>query len=485
MPGRRGPGAVVGVVGAVVVGLALGGCSSPEAPVRRLHEETFLADVDVPDRRVRESFRVSLDGRRIGYIAPAGGGRGAWVDGREHGRFDDVRRIVFSPDGGRVGLEARAGEEWLAVVDGTVVGRHPMVTGLGFSPDGRRTAYVARADDQWAVIVDGEPGRRYDAVSPWVRFSSDGARVAHWARSGDEWLAVVDGEEVGRYPVAPPPFELRSADAFSLVPPDFSPDGRRVAYVAQAGDRAFVVVDGVRGKAYDDIELVPPPWTLFGPAGRRVVYRARAGGASFVVVDGEEGVRHDGVGELAFAPDGERMAYVARSGGQAFVVAGGTPETPYEVAGTTTAAGEFAPALRSPLGLPITGLAFSPDSARIAYRADGRPRPPGVRQRLTLWLAGNRPAARSEWVVVVDGRAGPRYPDPQRRYAFAPIRFTADGAQVVHVAHDAAGEFVVVGGHAGRRYDVIVNGYVAVDDRIRYFAVSGSRLLRVEETLGR
>lgn len=108
MPGRRGPGAVVGVVGAVVVGLGLGACSSPEAPVRRVHEETFLADVDVPDRRDRESLRVSLDGRRIGYIAPAGAGRGAWIDGREHGRFDDVRRIVFSPDGGRVGLEARA-----------------------------------------------------------------------------------------------------------------------------------------------------------------------------------------------------------------------------------------------------------------------------------------------------------------------------------------------------------------------------------------
>ncbi len=87
-----------------------------------------------------------------------------------------------------------------------------------------------------------------------------------------------------------------------------SPDCRRVAYVACAGGKQFVAVDGQEAKRYDRLEEQS---LIFSPDSQRLAYVAGVGEKWVVVVDGHEGEGYDLVHQLAFSPDGQRFAYVA------------------------------------------------------------------------------------------------------------------------------------------------------------------------------
>jgi hypothetical protein len=105
---------------------------------------------------------------------------------------------------------------------------------------------------------------------------------------------------------------IAEIDFSSWIPKTFevSPDSKRVAYVAKAGDKQVVVVDGEEGKQYDSILEGTP---IFSLDSKRVVYGAQIGDKWLVVVDREEGKQYDGIleGTLTFSPDGERIAYIA------------------------------------------------------------------------------------------------------------------------------------------------------------------------------
>jgi hypothetical protein len=79
-----------------------------------------------------------------------------------------------------------------------------------------------------SAVVNGTEGKQYDGVSGLI-FSPDGKRMAYVATLGKKMLAVVDGTEGNQY------------DGISgLV---FSPDGTQVAYVASLGSKQLAVVD--------------------------------------------------------------------------------------------------------------------------------------------------------------------------------------------------------------------------------------------------
>jgi dipeptidyl aminopeptidase/acylaminoacyl peptidase len=71
-----------------------------------------------------------------------------------------------------------------------------------------------------------------------------------------------------------------------------SPDSRRVAYMAQEGNKQFVVVDGKEEKKYDGIG---EGTLIFSPDSRRVAYVAQEGNKWVVVVDGKEEKKYDGI----------------------------------------------------------------------------------------------------------------------------------------------------------------------------------------------
>jgi hypothetical protein len=84
-------------------------------------------------------------------------------------------------------------------------------------------------------------------------------------------LVVVDGREQ--------PGFLRIGDN-TLV---FSPNSRRLGYIARTRRASFVVVDGKRGRRYDMVGYL-----TFSPDGKHYVYAATQGADAFTVVDGHE-----------------------------------------------------------------------------------------------------------------------------------------------------------------------------------------------------
>jgi len=155
------------------------------------------------------------------------------------------------------------------------------------SPDIKRVAYVAKAGDKEFAVVDGKEGKQYDDVYG-LTFSPDSKRVAYWAKAGGKQFAVVDGKEGKQYD------EIGIVcyfDLFAVVFTHsftFSPDSKRVAYWAKAGDKEFAVVDGKEGKQYGLMYFL-----TFSPDSKRVAYVAKAGLKYLVVVDGKEGKLYD------------------------------------------------------------------------------------------------------------------------------------------------------------------------------------------------
>jgi len=159
--------------------------------------------------------------------------------------------------------------------------------------------------------------------------SPDGRRVAYVAKAGNKMFVVVDGKEEKRYD---------GIGKGSLI---FSPDSKRVAYVAKSADKWFVVVDGKEEKEYDSISMFSrlkdvgvKGSVIFSPDGKRVAYwteaKTKAGSVLCVVVDGKEEKQYDGIGSPIFSPDSKRVAYVAKLGNMEFVVVDGKEGKRYD-----------------------------------------------------------------------------------------------------------------------------------------------------------
>jgi len=134
------------------------------------------------------------------------------------------------------------------------------------------------------------------------RISPDGKRVAYVAQIDDQQFVIVDGIE-GK------PFD--EIIKWSLI---FSWDSKRFAYIAKEDNKQIVVVDGAEGKPYDGVKTNP----MFNPDCKKIVYVAQAGDKVCVVVDGKEGKLYDdilnsGGGKIVF-DSADKIHYYARSG---------------------------------------------------------------------------------------------------------------------------------------------------------------------------
>jgi len=238
-----------------------------------------------------------------------------------------------------------------------------------------RIAYYAERDGRFFVGVDGEEQGPYDGITRSVppTFSASGRHVAYGVYIGDRPAVVLDGVPQGSWRVAP-------------VPPVFSPDETRFAFVAEnqelrkgdslAGYRQWIVVDGVEQPAVDGISVTPGgiQFTVDG----RLVYGAIEAGQLRWVLDGVAGPPMLDAQVPTFSPDGRRFAYAEKlDRGTAMVVDGQRGPT-FEAA-----------------GVPV----FSPDSRRLAYLAV---------------------PARRQCVAVIDGVKGPVHHDAWGTIAFSP-----------------------------------------------------------------
>ncbi|MBN1516607.1 PD40 domain-containing protein [Candidatus Sumerlaeota bacterium] len=237
---------------------------------------------------------------------------------------------------------------------------------LQFSPDSERLAYVVIKNTgnknpvtkmgKWVAIIDGKPGKEYDFIGKNIVFSPDSKRVAYvagYVKSEEDLKKneglfdlrlVMDGEEGLLH------------ENISSFSPVFSPDSKRVAYVAKKDSKSAVIIDGEEVGAYDKVGMGRP---VFSPDSLRMGFVAYDEGKWFVVIDGEAGPRHERVSEnsLVFSPDSQRYAYAVkeeiRNDGKVqaevmWVVADGEPGEKYDA---------------------VEKIRFSPDSKHIAYKA--------------------------------------------------------------------------------------------------------------------
>jgi Tol biopolymer transport system component len=298
-----------------------------------------------------DDFAFSSDGRHFAYVSSQvcqkAKTRCIILDGKESLTAEDFQlgTLALSPDGKRVAYAGKRDKQSVIVIDGQPGTAYDEIEigSVEFSPDGERIAFVAKVDGKYSMVVDGKASASFDEIlnparsctpgrnlkthfsdiqcysknqfwEPWrgsvmgfatIRsqnppaafFSPDGKRLAFLARNAKQWFMVLDGQalaldgfrnRVGQYP-------------------HFSPDSTRFAYVAQQGKRCAVLVDGQEiGPGYKDC------WDLtFSPDGKHVAFEATEGSRNLVVVDGQTLSEYRVISELRFSPDSKHLMYVA------------------------------------------------------------------------------------------------------------------------------------------------------------------------------
>jgi hypothetical protein len=293
------------------------------------------------DEVLPDTFVFSNDGKRHAYLARRVGRFVAVVDGvlqAEPG--DDMvpwhQPPVFSADGSSVGYVegSRLGQKMRVVVNGKPgeVFDEVYALSLRISPDGTRFSYSANdrsAGSRWFCVIDGKHQDAFDALGVSFAISPDGKRIAYTGHRAQQWFLVEDGQ---------PEVPIEGIVDHSLT---FSPDSRRLAYaVAKADRRAYLVVDGKAGPVHDNIGGSVPPGVaanrastqtfyglvsassvLFSPDSRRIAYLAHFGRMKRIVVDGKaEDVEMEFLqGGMAFSDDSKRLAYGGRGFNKLFV----------------------------------------------------------------------------------------------------------------------------------------------------------------------
>ena len=417
----------------------------------------------------RNFVTFSPDSRSSAYAAMRDGTWYVVLNGAEGEPFEAVigDSITFSPDGKRLAYVARRDGNSFVVAEGIAgPGYDGIAAGsLTFGPDGRRLAYAARRGDAEFVVADGVERKAYDAVGrPY--FSTDGRRLAHAAHAGGRSFLVADGNEI---------LTLDGGDAVHDLGIVFSRDGSRIACVVGPDGQMRAVVDGAEGKPYAQVF---DGSIAFSPDGRRVAYmatRAAKGPAAVAVIDGQEGKPHDGVvpGTIRFSPDGRRVAYVAEKldvdgAVRRCAVVDGVEGPPYDW-------------LRH---APV----FSPDGRHVAYVAERRV--PATRAGIAL-PAPPSEVVGFESVVVVDGTEAGPYP-----WVRGDLLFTPDGSRVAYVAAAADDRFADAGEIPADPANPSAGGRLVFDKVPRALVPTGFRsnqpdpanrplrLLVVEEQIG-
>lgn len=241
-----------------------------------------------------------------------------------------------------------------------VIGTEPLYTiAYANSADGRHCLAVESLPDHRArVYLDGKVVAEYDGIrEAKAMLGPNGKRWAcRFITTDYSQVFVIDGaqqsDKIGVF--------------FSAMA--FSPDGKRLAYLAEQGDRRFVMLDGKKGPELGSEAVLDE--LVFSPDGKRLAYDVRGENPDYVMLDGKPGPGYANVYGLEFSSDSKRFLYTAeREDGMKVVVLDGKAGQAHD---------DIYP-----------GPIFSPDGRHVAYC--GRDR--------------------GKCRVYLDGKPGPEYDD--------------------------------------------------------------------------
>lgn len=244
---------------------------------------------------------------------------------------------IFSPDGKHVATQAVVEKFGMLMIDGILKNEKGeespravlafLFDGLVYSPDGRELAFAVQTPAgggklAYKVYRGGEQyGVNYEMSGAPV-FSPDGKSLVYRAYKDKKLQFIREDKDHQPKPISEPFDALDEAV--------FSPDGARVAMVANRGgsiDPAtamgvfakyntkggewIVVNDGKEGERYD---AVADP--VFSSNGKKLAYRGKRGRVWRVIVDGQKSDEYDFVGRPIFSKDGSKVAFGARKGAE-------------------------------------------------------------------------------------------------------------------------------------------------------------------------
>ncbi len=354
--------------------------------------------------------------------------------------------VVWSPDAKRVAFNEQ-GPAWLGVVGADGRGLHLFrdrknrARPAAFSPDGRRLAYTEGLDARELFarsVVPPGPTRQVTVEPAFTHFSGvrwRPGRITYEALllSNDTELAVLD-PGVGQPRVL-------THNRVEDREPDWSPDGRTIAYVRgtrQRGILRLIAADGTSDRPLTSTAPSSDRSPAWSPDGTKVAFvRAVGSAANLMVTDVASGdvrrVAENPVyaGGVSWSPDGRFL-----------VAAGPVPSTimsdlfVFAVDGTSVR--------RLGVGTGATAPAWSPDGSRILFV-----RPQSYYNRADLFTVAPD-GTRLTWITDKVSLYSPEAawsPDGTRIvFSRAPGQTYPPTSPIVAINADGSGEVSVVDG---------------------------------------
>lgn len=383
--------------------------------------------------------------------------------------------IVVSPDGARLAYIVDTGRGHRVVLDGK---EQPVFTfvfpkTLKFSPDSKRFAYTVGLSTArkppTAVVIDGTRGPVFDQIRPSedgsnTYFSPDSKRVAYVAERKGQSIAVVDGVEGKAHPGF-----LATAGVI------WSRDGRRWGTMMMTPQqKGYVIIDDVAGLLHDMLtvpagmnsagtevtEYAADRGITFSADGSHYAYGAQNGANSVLIVDGKEVARQPA--KRARSKDANGNPVDITEGGISNIAYGPTGDRlVYLVSQGTEKQWYVVDGQPQKEYVAIaTGARFSRDGKHFAYFASPK--------------AGRR-------LVVRDGVEGKEDDAPGDDAAFdGDVALSADGSRMAAKIRRSGKSLVTVDGTDGKEYEEALFPQFSPDGkRLGHLAVKGQEVMLV------
>jgi hypothetical protein len=183
-----------------------------------------------------------------------------------------------------------------------------------FASNGKNSVYKVKKGNQWSVIWNGSEGKLYDFVSNPV-FSSDGTQIAYNAEIGGQAYVVVNNTQ-----------EIYAYQKANYI--TFSKDGSTIAFVATKGSNDYVTISAkiadiantlAESGSYSNIGVTTDAdgnstAIIMSDDGNSIAYLIEEDGLIYIVINGEMSEGYDSIISFSFSEDGTDFTYEAQDG---------------------------------------------------------------------------------------------------------------------------------------------------------------------------
>lgn len=231
--------------------------------------------------------------------------------------------VVPSPNLQHIGFVCRSKDKktMVAVVDGkkTIEFSNIAKGYPHFSPDGKDFLILGKIKDKAYVLYNNKLSQGFDEIFK-AQFTPDGKKIVFIAIQGGREFLIENGK----------PWKDYKAIA-ERISPVFSSDSKKIAIVALKDNGKSTI--SVNNKELGEYDLVLKP--NFSPDSKHIAYPIKKNGKFSVVLDGKIiGGSYDEVKHIVFSPDSKHLAFVAKVGMNFFAVIDGKSSDKYQYVGT-------------------------------------------------------------------------------------------------------------------------------------------------------